>query len=1029
MSKSDESAHDERRPGAAETTARVERLPSAQDPVRALTDAGESDANFAHVQAGVAGVAATALMAFTEGTGMGAQARESAGIAPADAAPPRTAPSDAAGAAGSGEIAPGDTAAGGAPSGEAPFGLAPGATSGLDAPAPAIGAAGSGAGAIGTGLRSGVGVAEMPDPAPGPGQDREGGLASASATQSEPQTGTMSAKPTPARAEAPAASPADPSPIEERAAEPPPPAPAPAPDPEPEPGPEPGPGPDPAPLPNAAPLDISAMPVFSARGAIEAVAARIHDPIALDGLREAAWDMTPELVATRDLNAAPAATGAADFAASLRMIWSEEAAYFLVEVTDAEVVFDPANVFGGDGIELFLDTVDDGSPDYGSGDFQLGFVPQSDVYAEGYRSAALQGPVSSHVTLTGTGYLAEIEIPWASLGITPEEGMTLGFGFEVDNHEKNVDLGWGPMATRNWDRADTLGEMTLDREAPSILHLDETAQPGQVVARLSGIDPDAGDSLSFRVTGKAAERFEVVGEELRIREGAFFDHDETGGFVEVEIEAMDQGGLTRSEIFRIRVDETAVAPHDIDIARAAVQPVQVSTTEGVRKEAPEIAVLGDGGYVITWVARDQDGDGRGVYLQRFDLDGAPVGPETQVAGHSAGDQTEPDVAALPGGGWIVVYRTQSAADGDGSGDAIMARAFDADGVPGDEFVVNTHASGHQRAPVVEVLPDGGYLVAYQSRNVDGSGEAAMVQRMTADHLPDGAPIRLNELTSGNQHDVRIDTLADGGFVAAWSSQDADGSGDAVQARIFDADGTPRGAEFTVNQVTAGHQEAADILALEGGGFVVLWDSQEGDGSRGATLARVFDADGVAQGDAFPPYGDAFGDQSNGQLLATPGGGFVAVFDSRAFDTNFGQGIAVSRFDGTGTRIGEEEFHESGAVQGNRLDPAVDIQPDGTLVIAWVDPGREISHYRIAPDAGEDAVPGDAVARIEVSDFDLREAVTLEMVDPSGLFVLDGTVVRLAEGQRLDAETAAHHDIEITATDRWGESRTETLRIT
>jgi Ca2+-binding RTX toxin-like protein len=736
-------------------------------------------------------------------------------------------------------------------------------------------------------------------------------------------------------------------------------------------------------------------------------------------MRESLWDVTPELVATRDPGGAGNEAGG--FGASVRMLWSEDAAYFLIEATDPEIVLDPASVFGGDGIDLFLDIANDRSPDYGAGDFHLGFAPRSGIHAEGANSAALAGPVFSHVALTETGYLAEIEIPWASLGIAPKEGLTLGFGFEARNHGQDVDLAWGPMALRSGERADTFGAITLDREAPAMLHVDETAAPGQVVARLDGIDPDAGDSLSFRVTGEDATLFEVVGDELRVREGAVFDHEAAGGFVEVEIEAVDAGGLTRSESFRIRVDETALAPHDIDIARAVAAPEQVSGAAGVRNGTPDLAVLPDGGYVVSWVAQDGDGDGHGIQLQRFDAEGVMLGPETHVARLAGREPDRPDVAALPDGGWIVAFRAPSPAEG--AGDAIMARVYGADGLGGDAFAVTGPDAPIRGAPSVEVLADGSYLVAYPTQAPDGAGGAAMVQRMTADHRPDGAALRLTDLAEGQPQDLRLDALSDGGFVAAWS-----GAGDGVQARVFEADGTPRGPEFAVTEPGHGDR-AADIVGLDGGGFLVLWDSPTGDGSGSATQARVFDAQGVAQGDAFMPYGDPFGDQANGQLLATPGGGFVAVFESGAFDGERGQAVAIARFDADGTRIGEEEFLGSGAALGQRLDPAVDMQPDGTLVVVWRDEAGGISRTRIAPQAGEDAAPGDLIARIEVADHDPRDAVTLEMVDPGGRFVLDGDRVRLAEGRSLDFEAAPFHDIEITATDRWGESRTETLRIT
>ena len=38
----------------------------------------------------------------------------------------------------------------------------------------------------------------------------------------------------------------------------------------------------------------------------------------------------------------------------------------------------------------------------------------------------------------------------------------------------------------------------------------------------------------------------------------------------------------------------------------------------------------DGGYLIVWSSREQDGDGNGVYFQRYDSSGNRVGGETLV---------------------------------------------------------------------------------------------------------------------------------------------------------------------------------------------------------------------------------------------------------------------------------------------------------------------------------------------------------------------------------------------------------------
>ena len=48
----------------------------------------------------------------------------------------------------------------------------------------------------------------------------------------------------------------------------------------------------------------------------------------------------------------------------------------------------------------------------------------------------------------------------------------------------------------------------------------------------------------------------------------------------------------------------------------------------------------------------------------------------------------------------------------------------------------------------------------------------------------------------------------------------DGSGGGVAARIFDGAGNAVGAEFQVNTTTAGNQGQPSVIGLPGGGFLI-----------------------------------------------------------------------------------------------------------------------------------------------------------------------------------------------------------------
>ena len=73
---------------------------------------------------------------------------------------------------------------------------------------------------------------------------------------------------------------------------------------------------------------------------------------------------------------------------------------------------------------------------------------------------------------------------------------------------------------------------------------------------------------------------------------------------------------------------------------------RIDTDTGSTQFGPSVTALSDGGFVVTWTSVDQDGSGRGIFSQRYDLDGVAIGDEFQVNGQSLGDQQGSSVAGL-----------------------------------------------------------------------------------------------------------------------------------------------------------------------------------------------------------------------------------------------------------------------------------------------------------------------------------------------------------------------------------------------
>ncbi|MBH0185043.1 MAG: calcium-binding protein, partial [Nitrospira sp.] len=111
----------------------------------------------------------------------------------------------------------------------------------------------------------------------------------------------------------------------------------------------------------------------------------------------------------------------------------------------------------------------------------------------------------------------------------------------------------------------------------------------------------------------------------------------------------------------------SIALQRYDMAGSAVGgEVLVNSTTAGDQEDSAVAALADGGYVVTWESDGQDGDNEGTYLQRYDADGDQVGGEVRVNRTTVGDQQDSAVTALADGGYAVTWES-SGQDGDGYG--------------------------------------------------------------------------------------------------------------------------------------------------------------------------------------------------------------------------------------------------------------------------------------------------------------------------------------------------------------------------
>ena len=379
------------------------------------------------------------------------------------------------------------------------------------------------------------------------------------------------------------------------------------------------------------------------------------------------------------------------------------------------------------------------------------------------------------------------------------------------------------------------------------------------------------------------------------------------------------------------------------------ESMQVNTTTTGDQLNPSVTRLADGRIVVTW--QGEGISGTEVYMQLFEADGIrKIGTEQQVNQRTANNQDSPQVIALTDGGFLIVYES-NVNGLDNSGDGVMARRYGADGqAVTDEFQVNTTYSGAQNRPGAMATADGGYIISWEDQGTGivqrsyGADNQPVTGEVT---VATGKGMG----SSGGPEMAAFTDAAHGGmYVTVWNATSGPGdtSGSGVVGQIFAADGTPLGGNFQVNTTTDSSQNYPDVITLNDGSIVVFWDSSD-SGTSGSDIRavhyRVDAATGtltlVGSGD-FIVNSYTSGKQYKPVGVALDDGGYLLIWGSEGGDGD-GSAIYAQRFDANDNRVGRE-FLVNTTTSGNQgtggdsvdathIFDAV-LTADGSVYVTW-----------------------------------------------------------------------------------------------
>ena len=213
--------------------------------------------------------------------------------------------------------------------------------------------------------------------------------------------------------------------------------------------------------------------------------------------------------------------------------------------------------------------------------------------------------------------------------------------------------------------------------------------------------------------------------------------------------------------------------------------VGVDDLGGGRDEAPVLAINAAGDYLVVWTRKAGERSPTRVMGRRFTNEGRPADAAFEISTDRSSHKVHPAAAMAPDGSFVVVWESEGQ-DGDGAG--IFGQRFDSlGGRRGVEFRVNTVTVDSQSDPAMAIDATGRFFVAWTSHGQDGSDDGVFGRFFDAAEMRAGPDIQVNTRVAGSQARPAVAMAANGSLLAVWEG--ANGGGNDILARALgDNDG-------------------------------------------------------------------------------------------------------------------------------------------------------------------------------------------------------------------------------------------------
>ena len=347
----------------------------------------------------------------------------------------------------------------------------------------------------------------------------------------------------------------------------------------------------------------------------------------------------------------------------------------------------------------------------------------------------------------------------------------------------------------------------------------------------------------------------------------------------------------------------------------------VNTTTAGNQLNSDVAALAGGGFVVVW--QDDSGADAAIRAQRYDALGNRVGGEMTITA-GPGAETLPSVTGLADGGFYVTWTLDT---GPNSND-IRGNVYNANGA----FVRSQpviFASGNDTDSDVARLGTDSVVVWEDATNTN------IAFRIFSDAGIGGGVLTANTTESGLQENPSVAATPDGlGFIVVWTS----GLQSVLMGRLFSADGTGS-SELSIAGGPLRQPVNPVVAWLDNDQFAVAWQNFT-SGQNYHIEVQIFTPIAgtiTSLTEIIPVNSTMTNDQTEPQITVLPNGGFVVswIDESTVGGDNSGAAIRLQAFDGGGGKIGGE-FLVNTTTNLDQIDSSISALADGRIAVSWTD---------------------------------------------------------------------------------------------